>query len=152
MVHIYMQRSEELMRLRVDELKQDMCMLFKASNVDVIGTLTLVDAVQILGVDHLFNEQIDMALRYTHEREFNSSSLYEVALRFRLLREHGLWYLQVSIFRFARRIENYDKNLPYNTKHNKCNINYRTKHAIIPSNSNPTHGIVNWPLSTMSRF
>jgi hypothetical protein len=98
-----MQRSEELMRLRVDELKQDMCMLFKAYSDDVIGTLTLVDAVQLLGVDHLFNEQIDMALRYTHEREFNSSSLYEVALRFRLLREHGLWVSPGIHFSFRKK-------------------------------------------------
>nr|XP_051209489.1 alpha-copaene synthase-like [Lolium perenne] len=79
------------MKLRVDELKQDVCMLFEACNHDVIGIITLVDDVQLLGIDHLFQDQIDVALRYIHEREFNSSSLYEVALRFRLLREHGLW-------------------------------------------------------------
>lgn len=87
------QQQLEWMRLRVDELKQHVCMLFKASRHDVAGTLiTLVDAVQLLGLDHLFQEQIDAALRDIHERDLDSSSsLYEVALRFRLLREHGLW-------------------------------------------------------------
>ncbi|CAM0908496.1 unnamed protein product [Alopecurus aequalis] len=78
------------MMLRVDKLKKDVSMLFKACK-HVIGTLTLVNALQLLGIDHLFKEQIDMELRHAHEREFNSSSLYEVALHFRLLREHGLW-------------------------------------------------------------
>ena len=78
------------MMLRVGKLKQEVCMLFKVCK-HVTETLTLVNALQLLGIDHLFKEQIDISLRHIHECEFNSSSLYEVALHFRLLREHGLW-------------------------------------------------------------
>ncbi|CAM0908500.1 unnamed protein product [Alopecurus aequalis] len=78
------------MRLRVDKLKQDVSMLFKACK-HVIETLTLVNALQLLGIGHLFEEEVDIRLRHIHDCEFNSSSLYEEALRFRLLREHGLW-------------------------------------------------------------
>uniref|UniRef100_A0ACD5UV63 Uncharacterized protein n=1 Tax=Avena sativa TaxID=4498 RepID=A0ACD5UV63_AVESA len=85
------QPPQDWMRQRVDKLKQDVCMLFSEARNNVTGTLLLVDAVQILGIDHLFKEQIDMALRYVHQHHFNSACLYEVALRFRLLREHGLW-------------------------------------------------------------
>jgi hypothetical protein len=53
--------------------------------------MALVDTLQNLGIDHLFEEHIDMALHEIHESEFTGFSLYEVALRFRLLREHGLW-------------------------------------------------------------
>ncbi|CAM0879534.1 unnamed protein product [Alopecurus aequalis] len=85
-----LQRSEEWMRLRVEKLKHDVCVLFKACK-HVTETLTLVNALQLLGIEHLFKDKIDIALRHIHECEFNSSSLYEVAFHFRLLREHGLW-------------------------------------------------------------
>lgn len=85
-----MQRSEEWMRERADKLKKDVAMLFQACD-DVVGKMNLVDAIQHLGINHLFEEQIDTALSDIHGSEFNSSNLHEVALRFRLLREHGLW-------------------------------------------------------------
>ncbi|XBI05700.1 hypothetical protein VPH35_133830 [Triticum aestivum] len=78
------------MMLRVDTLKQDVCMIFKACK-HVIESLTLVNALQLLRTNHLLNKHIDITLHHIHECEFNSYSLYEVALRFRLLREHGLW-------------------------------------------------------------
>lgn len=85
-----LQRSEEWMRERADKLKKDVAMLFQACD-DVVGKMNLVDAIQHLGINHLFEEQIDTALCDIHGSEFNSSNLHEVALRFRLLREHGLW-------------------------------------------------------------
>ncbi|KAM3393696.1 hypothetical protein ACQJBY_014427 [Aegilops geniculata] len=53
--------------------------------------MKLVDAIQRLGISHLFEIQICTALSDIHENELSISSLREVALRFRLLREHGLW-------------------------------------------------------------
>uniref|UniRef100_A0A0D3FUD1 Terpene synthase N-terminal domain-containing protein n=1 Tax=Oryza barthii TaxID=65489 RepID=A0A0D3FUD1_9ORYZ len=53
--------------------------------------MNLVDAIQHLGIEHLFKQEIDNTLRDIHTSEFTSSSLHEVALWFRLLREHGLW-------------------------------------------------------------
>jgi hypothetical protein len=50
-----------------------------------------VDAIQRLGIDHLFQDQIIAALRDIHGAEFNSFSLHDVALRFRLLRQDGFW-------------------------------------------------------------
>lgn len=85
-----LQRSEEWMRERAEKLKEDVQRLFKSCN----GTgerILLVDVLQHLGIDHHFNEQIDTALSEILESEFSSSSLHEVALRFRLLREHGHW-------------------------------------------------------------
>ncbi|KAL6658472.1 hypothetical protein ACP70R_004058 [Stipagrostis hirtigluma subsp. patula] len=84
-----MQRSEEWMRERADKLKEEIRILFGVCS-DMVEKMTLVDAIQHLGIDHLFKEEIDTSLRYIGSG-FTGSSLHEVALRFRLLREHNIW-------------------------------------------------------------
>ncbi|XP_044327229.1 tau-cadinol synthase-like [Triticum aestivum] len=78
------------MKVRTDKLKEDVQMLFKTCS-NKLERMNLVDAVQRLGIEHLFEIQIGDALSDIHESEISSSSLHEVALQFRLLREHGLW-------------------------------------------------------------
>ncbi|KAF2933445.1 hypothetical protein DAI22_04g083400 [Oryza sativa Japonica Group] len=85
-----LQRSETCMQERAEKLKGDIRTLFGTCN-DISARMNLVDSIQHLGIVHLFQEQIEDALMSIHESEFTSSSLYEVALRFRLLREHGFW-------------------------------------------------------------
>ena len=63
-------------------------MLFKTNN-DTVVKMSLVDKLQHLGIDHLFEDQIDTAMWQILKSEFSNYNLYEVALRFRLLREHG---------------------------------------------------------------
>ncbi|KAK3123479.1 hypothetical protein QOZ80_8AG0631610 [Eleusine coracana subsp. coracana] len=75
---------------RVNQLKYEVSGMFDACKNDV-EKLNLVDVVQRMGIDHHFEEQIITTLRSIHNTEFNSSSLHEVALRFRLLREQGFW-------------------------------------------------------------
>lgn len=53
--------------------------------------MNLVDVLQHLGIDHHFKEQIDTTLNNIQGAEFSSSSLHEVSLHFRLLRQHGFW-------------------------------------------------------------
>jgi (-)-germacrene D synthase len=84
------QRSEEWVKVRIARLKEDICLLFNTYSNEV-ERMHLVDAVQRLGIEHLFEVEIDSALSDIHGSEFSGSSLHEVALRFRLLREHGLW-------------------------------------------------------------
>uniref|UniRef100_A0A0D3FUC4 Uncharacterized protein n=1 Tax=Oryza barthii TaxID=65489 RepID=A0A0D3FUC4_9ORYZ len=69
---------------------QDVRILFETHN-DTAKKMHLVDAVQRLGIDHLFQDEINNAISDIKESEFTSSSLHEVALHFRLLREHGIW-------------------------------------------------------------
>uniref|UniRef100_A0A0E0DCP4 Terpene synthase n=1 Tax=Oryza meridionalis TaxID=40149 RepID=A0A0E0DCP4_9ORYZ len=85
-----LQRSETCMQERAEKLKGDIRTLFGTCN-DMSARMNLVDSIQHLGIVHLFQEQIEDALMSIHESEFRRSSLYEVALRFRLLREHGFW-------------------------------------------------------------
>ncbi|KAL6603772.1 hypothetical protein ACP70R_044133 [Stipagrostis hirtigluma subsp. patula] len=85
-----MQNSEEWMRDRIDKLKKEVQGLFEDCK-DVVQILDLVDVLQRLGIDHLFEEQIASAISSIHSAEFSSSSLHEVALRLRLLRQQGFW-------------------------------------------------------------
>ncbi|KAG2540774.1 hypothetical protein PVAP13_9NG595900 [Panicum virgatum] len=85
-----LQVSDEKMIERVNKLKGEVCGLFEACK-NVVEKLDLVDVLQRLGIDHHFQEQIATTLSSIHRDEFNSSNLHEVALRFRLLRQHGFW-------------------------------------------------------------
>lgn len=77
---------------------------------DTAEKMALLDALQHLGIDHLFAEQIGATLEDIHQSEFNSSSLHDIALRFRLLREHGIWvptgtylYVERDLFFYIRK-------------------------------------------------
>lgn len=58
---------------------------------DMTEKIKLVDTVEHLGIRHHFEDEIADALCNIQHMELNSSNLHEVSLRFRLLREHGLW-------------------------------------------------------------
>lgn len=83
-----LQRSEGWMVERAEKLKDDVRTLFETCD-STDGRMQLVDAVQHLGIDHLFKEEIEYSLSQINASEFISSSLHDVALRFRLLRQHG---------------------------------------------------------------
>ncbi|WVZ51481.1 hypothetical protein U9M48_002626, partial [Paspalum notatum var. saurae] len=92
--HNVTQRSEEWME-RADQLKSQVQHMFDedaGSAMSAADTLMLVDALERLGIDNHFQEEIDKALHWVHsgELEFGSTEeLHIVALRFRLLRQHG---------------------------------------------------------------
>ncbi|KQJ81617.1 hypothetical protein BRADI_5g01797v3 [Brachypodium distachyon] len=86
------QGSTEWMNVQVDKLKEDVRMFLKTCN-NTRARMFLLDTLQRLGIDHHFQDWIDAALiEILESTEFSSSSsLQEVSLRFRLLREHGYW-------------------------------------------------------------
>ncbi|KAM3399393.1 hypothetical protein ACQJBY_004659 [Aegilops geniculata] len=86
-----LQESEERLRERVDQLKKVTSELFEFCSPSVVGTMKLVDTLEHLSLDHHFEGHIATALGNIHGAELDSSSLHDVALRFRLLRQHGLW-------------------------------------------------------------
>ncbi|KAG0529963.1 hypothetical protein BDA96_05G143000 [Sorghum bicolor] len=95
------QMSEEWMRERADELKVEVHRMFEAvDEMRVADSMILVDALQRLGIDNHFQEEINTTMRhvYTGELEMPSSKeLHMVALRFRLLRQHG-FFLPTDVF------------------------------------------------------
>jgi hypothetical protein len=96
-MHACMQRSEEWKTERMDQLKTEMyCMFDTSSNaMSTANTLMLVDALERLGIDRHFQKEIDTALLRVHNEDLQfdntSTELHIVALRFRLLRQHGFF-------------------------------------------------------------
>ncbi|CAO2150134.1 unnamed protein product [Urochloa humidicola] len=69
--------------------------MFKAGKaMSMADTVKLVDTLERLGIDNHFTKEIDEALYRLHDGELdfgNSNDLHVVALRFRVLRQHGFW-------------------------------------------------------------
>uniref|UniRef100_A0ACD5UVX4 Uncharacterized protein n=1 Tax=Avena sativa TaxID=4498 RepID=A0ACD5UVX4_AVESA len=83
--------SEQWMATRAQKLKEEVQLLFKTCNCTA-AKMFLVDTIQHLGIHHNFQEEIHAALGDIFDDQLSSSSsLHEVALRFRLLREQGYW-------------------------------------------------------------
>ncbi|KAL6659804.1 hypothetical protein ACP70R_002633 [Stipagrostis hirtigluma subsp. patula] len=89
------ERSKEWMTHRADLLKEEVRQMFETSKaIGTAETLTLVDTLERLGIDNHFENEINTALNCIHSEELEfetSSDLHTVALRFRLLRQHGFW-------------------------------------------------------------
>ncbi|KAF8775037.1 hypothetical protein HU200_005087 [Digitaria exilis] len=113
-------RSEEWMRERADQLNEQVRRVFETTT-SMTDAVTLVDTLKHLGIDHRFREEIDSVLGRVHRDEdlefATSDDLHIVALRFRLLRQHGYWVsaggreqgraraLDIPLPRFMPRVE-----------------------------------------------
>ncbi|CAL4987800.1 unnamed protein product [Urochloa decumbens] len=96
------QISEEWMRKRADQLREEVHCMFDAGNaMSAADTLMLVDALERLGIDNLFQEEIDTGLCHVHKEKLQlgdtSTELHIAALRFRLLRQHG-FFVSTDVF------------------------------------------------------
>ncbi|OAY85741.1 Alpha-humulene synthase, partial [Ananas comosus] len=76
------------MEQKVEELKEEVKKKLR-SITDLHESMNLIDAIQHLGIDYHFTKEIDEALDHLNNAELKSFDLHEVALRFRLLRQHG---------------------------------------------------------------
>ena len=82
------------MRQRADELKMQVRQTLGAGEgaMNVADAVTFVDTLERLGIDVHFREEIEAALgRVRREEPDTGDGLHAVALRFRLLRQHGFW-------------------------------------------------------------
>ncbi|KAL5563690.1 hypothetical protein UlMin_033437 [Ulmus minor] len=96
----------ERQKQRVEELKEEARRLvFVVALDDPSHQLKLIDAVQRLGLSYHFENEIEQALHdqyflyvaYKKDHGDHEEDLYHVALRFRLLRQHG-YYLSCDMF------------------------------------------------------
>nr|CAB3500741.1 unnamed protein product [Digitaria exilis] len=93
----FSQESEERMRERACQLKAELRrrMSDAGEAMSVAGTVTMVDTLERLGVDCHFRDEIAAALRRVvvidDGESLDDGDLRLVALRFRLLRQHGIW-------------------------------------------------------------
>ncbi|PKU80372.1 (-)-germacrene D synthase [Dendrobium catenatum] len=85
------QKTEEWMRERVEELVREVKNLLDNTYEDELQSLELIDSLQRLGVGYHFEEEIDKRLReiHHHNGKIEGNDLQDVALKFRLLRQHG---------------------------------------------------------------
>ncbi|CAO2142753.1 unnamed protein product [Urochloa humidicola] len=109
-----LQRSEEWMRERRNQLKGEVSRMFKAGKaMSMADTVKLVDTLERLGIDNHFVKEIDEVLYLVHnevEDIGNSNDLHVVALRFRLLRQHGFW-ISTDVFEKFRDHTGFNINL-----------------------------------------
>ncbi|KQJ98123.1 alpha-humulene synthase [Brachypodium distachyon] len=109
------QRSEEWMRERAEQLKGKLRQVFEASKeaMTVADALTYVDTLERLGLDNHFPEEIGAALSRvrTESDDGSADSLHFVALRFRLLRQHGFWVSADVFDRFRDDQGSFSKSL-----------------------------------------
>lgn len=87
------QASEQRMSERAELLKAQVRQAFDAASMDVAGLVTYVDTLERLGLDNHFRDLIGAALERIGAEELpeHGGGLHIVALRFRLLRQHGIW-------------------------------------------------------------
>lgn len=83
-----MQNSKEWSKKRADELTEEVRKIIKSA-ADTFEKMNLIDTIQRLGISYHFEKEIDEVLTSLHDAKFESDNLHEVALRFRLLRQHG---------------------------------------------------------------
>ncbi|OAY62605.1 Alpha-humulene synthase, partial [Ananas comosus] len=81
-------QQKSWMEQKVEELKEEVKKKLH-SITDLHESMNLIDAIQHLGIDYHFTKEIDEALDHLNNAELKSFDLHEVALRFRLLRQHG---------------------------------------------------------------
>jgi eudesmane-5,11-diol synthase len=115
------QESQERMRERAHQLQGEVGRrIFEAGKANsTVNMAELVDTIEHLGVDHCFRDEIAAAMRRicSEELEFSSSDdLHVVALRFGLLRQHGIWVSADVFDKFKDSNGNFSTNLCKNPR------------------------------------
>ncbi|KAL3740496.1 hypothetical protein ACJRO7_021730 [Eucalyptus globulus] len=90
-------------RIKHDEKTKSLIDFLNKVVNEPVESLIIVDMIQRLGVKSLFREQIKAILRwqYTHFSSLNhgKDDVYEIALRFRLLRQEG-YHVPADVFEY----------------------------------------------------
>nr|XP_027122318.1 probable terpene synthase 2 [Coffea arabica] len=79
-------------KVKLEQLKEDVRTEIRATASNPAQQLQLIDAIQRLGVEYHFQEEINHALRKMHEKHQNWENIdhiYTAALYFRILRQEG---------------------------------------------------------------
>jgi hypothetical protein len=83
-------KSKECLQERADELKEEVRKVIKSAT-DTFERMNLIDTIGRLGIGYHFEKEINEVLTSLNDAKFGSNNklIHEVALRFRLLRQHG---------------------------------------------------------------
>ncbi|KAJ8765373.1 hypothetical protein K2173_012070 [Erythroxylum novogranatense] len=112
---------EESYTKKMDKLKEDVRAMLGNKKMNRLDQLELIDTIQRLGVDYVFENEIRTILRrvYNDKKHTNASStndLYTEALEFRLLRQHGFKVPQEVFDIFKDSEQNFEACLCEDTK------------------------------------
>jgi hypothetical protein len=82
--------TQTLQQQQVDQLKVVVRReVFTNTSSDFSQQMKSIDAMQRLGIAYHFETEIEQALEHMHTTYVHDGDLYNVALGFRLLRQHG---------------------------------------------------------------
>ncbi|XP_004303550.1 PREDICTED: (-)-alpha-pinene synthase-like [Fragaria vesca subsp. vesca] len=104
--------TRSLLQKQVNQLKVVVKReVFRNASSDFSTQMKSIDAMQRLGIAYHFERDIENALEQAHAACVHDGNLYNVALRFRLLREHG-YNVSSDIFkRFKDANDNFKEGL-----------------------------------------
>ncbi|XP_057526177.1 (-)-alpha-pinene synthase-like [Amaranthus tricolor] len=94
-------KEEEIEQLKEEVRKE----LLGSGDKESLEQLQLIDAIQRLGVDYHFKNEIEDVLTQIYESyhiQSNKDNLYHLSTRFRILRQHGFNMLAWCILSFKR--------------------------------------------------
>ncbi|XP_077220637.1 (3S,6E)-nerolidol synthase 1, chloroplastic-like isoform X2 [Tasmannia lanceolata] len=100
-LHNWINNRDGLRIKQMEKVKEVRLMLCEAGNT--LEGMIMIDSLQRLGINYHFQEEIEAILDFHHRSldvstGFTHRSLYEVALCFRLLRQHG-HYVSADVFK-----------------------------------------------------
>lgn len=97
---------------QVQVLREEVRKMLAAVKDKPLQKLSLIDAIQLLGIFYHFEREIEEALQKiydTQQDDDNDDNLYTIALQFRLLRQHG-YSVSCGMFNFLSIFERYPLN------------------------------------------
>ncbi|KAJ3684379.1 hypothetical protein LUZ61_013543 [Rhynchospora tenuis] len=101
---------KELVEGRIKELKEEVATKLR-STTDAVEMMNLIDTIQHLGIDYHFKKEIEDALTHLQHVKLDGAELYQVALRFRLLRQNGFNASSEEFYKFKYDGINFDEKL-----------------------------------------
>ncbi|XP_059444040.1 (-)-germacrene D synthase-like isoform X2 [Corylus avellana] len=108
--------DNEKIQLQLQELKKEVRKMLMAPGEKSSEKLKFIDAIHRLGVSYHFENEIQQILQtlhdsHDHEDDDDDDDLYTVALRFRLLRQHGYYSSPDTFTKFKDSKGNFKKSL-----------------------------------------
>ncbi|KAJ1689022.1 hypothetical protein LUZ63_013177 [Rhynchospora breviuscula] len=105
-----MQKPQQFVKRRIEELKEEVATTLR-STTDAVEMMNLVDTIQRLGINYHFKREIEDALTSLQDAKLDGADLHQVALHFRLLRQHGFNVSSDEFYKFTHEGANFDEKL-----------------------------------------
>ncbi|KAJ3679565.1 hypothetical protein LUZ60_017576 [Juncus effusus] len=102
--------SKEQLSIRTKEVKERLIKMI-LSKTDTCEVINLIDTVEHLGIGYHFEKEINCVMQNIDISKFESDALHDVALRFRILRQHGFHVSADEFLKFKDQNGNFKAKL-----------------------------------------